>query len=167
MTRGKLADIDSASQPLSDAGRQKLHESIEATYASFVSKVATARKKSYAQIDPIAQGRVWMGTQALQNGLVDQLGGLNRAIAMVRQRAHLSATGETNLVIYPRGARSSKFSRARRLTPLRRLWPSARSGELFLVCLAGRYSRAGSLHILPYQFRIQYDTISQALKGCC
>ncbi len=101
LTRGKLADMDSPFNPLSDAARQKLHDSIEATYRSFVSKVASARKKTYDQIDPLAQGRVWMGTQARDNGLVDELGGLDRAIALVRKKANLSATGDTNLVMYP------------------------------------------------------------------
>jgi protease-4 len=101
ITRGKLADLDSLTTPLSDAARQKLHESIEWTYKEFVSKVASARRKTYDQIDPLAQGRVWMGAQARQNGLVDQLGGLNESIAMVRKRAHLSDKGETELVAFP------------------------------------------------------------------
>jgi protease-4 len=101
ISRGKLANLDDATQPLSDAGRQKLHESIEATYKSFVGKVAAARKKNYDQIDALGQGHVWMGAQAKQNGLIDQLGGLNEAVAIVRKKAGLSATGETNLVMYP------------------------------------------------------------------
>ncbi len=101
ITRGKLADLDSVSTPLSDAARQKLHESIEWTYKEFVSKVASARRKTYDQIDPLAQGRVWMGVQARQNGLVDELGGLNESIALVRKRAHLSDRGETELVTFP------------------------------------------------------------------
>ncbi|MBV8831273.1 MAG: signal peptide peptidase SppA [Acidobacteriaceae bacterium] len=101
LTRGKLADMDSLYQPLSDAAKQKLHDSIETTYHSFVSKVAAARKKAYDQIEPLAQGRVWMGAQAKDNGLVDQLGGLDQAISLVRSRAKLSATGDTNLVLYP------------------------------------------------------------------
>ncbi|MGI9070091.1 MAG: signal peptide peptidase SppA [Bryobacteraceae bacterium] len=155
LSRGKLADIDSESQPLSDAGRQKLHESIEATYVSFVSKVATARKKSYAQIDPIAQGRVWMGTQALQNGLIDQLGGLNRAIAMVRQRARLSAGGETNLLIYPprrtlfdvlTSSSTDAFADAMAERKIRKALPGLPSRALL---------EGGIMHILPYQFRIR------------
>ncbi|MFL6374376.1 MAG: signal peptide peptidase SppA [Pyrinomonadaceae bacterium] len=155
LTRGKLADIDSESQPLSDAGRQKLHESIEATYVSFVSKVASARKKSYAQIDPIAQGRVWMGTQALQNGLIDQLGGLNRAIALVRQRAHLSPSGETNLVIYP--PRRSLFDVL--TSSSSDAVADAMAERNIRKALPGLPSRAllegGMMHILPYQFRIR------------
>jgi protease IV len=155
LTRGKLADIDSESQPLSDAGRQKLHESIEATYISFVSKVAAARKKTYAQIDPLAQGRVWMGTQALQNGLVDQLGGLNRAIAMVRQRANLSATGETNLIMYPprrsllevlTSSSTDAFADAVIERKVRNVLPGLPSHALI---------EGGVLRMLPYQFKIQ------------
>jgi len=101
LSRGKLAGLDSLTEPLSDAAQQKLHDSIETTYHTFVTKAATARKKTYDQIDALAQGRVWMGAQAVQNGLVDQLGGLDQAVALLRQRAHLSATGKTNLVLYP------------------------------------------------------------------
>jgi protease-4 len=105
LTRGKFADIDSEYVPLSDAAKQKLHESIELTYRSFVSKVAVARNKTYDQIDPIAQGRVWMGAQARQNGLVDDLGGLDTAVALIRRQAKLSPNGNTDLVMYP-GRRS-------------------------------------------------------------
>jgi protease IV len=155
LTRGKLAEIDSESQPLSDAGRQKLHESIEATYVSFVSKVAAARKKTYAQVDPLAQGRVWMGSQALQNGLIDQLGGLNRAIAMVRQRANLSAAGETNLVMYPprrtlfeilTSSSTDSLADAMVERKVRNAFPGLPSRALL---------EGGILRMLPYQFNIQ------------
>jgi protease IV len=101
VSRGKFADMDSLYNPLSDAAREKLHGSIQATYQSFVSKVALARKRTYDQIEPLAQGRVWMGAQARQNGLVDELGGLDRAISLIRQRAKLPPTGDTNLIVYP------------------------------------------------------------------
>ena len=101
ISRGKFADIDSLSRPLSDAAHQKLHDEIANTYHSFVTKVAAARKKNYDQIDTLAQGRVWMGTQAQNNGLVDELGGLNEAVARVRKKAHLSPNGDTDLVMFP------------------------------------------------------------------
>lgn len=101
LTRGKFADIDSDYTPLSDAEKQKLHQGIEATYRSFVTKVATARKKTYDQIDPLAQGRVWMGAQASSNGLVDHLGGLNQAVQLVRQRAKLGPNEGILLVPFP------------------------------------------------------------------
>lgn len=154
VTRGKLADMDSPYVPLSDAARQKLHDMIQATYVSFVSKVATARRKSYDQIDPIAQGRVWMGAQAQQNGLVDNLGGLDQAIALVRKRAHISATGDTNLVAYPprrtlldvlTSASPDNMAAAGADAKLRKLVPGL-PGEAFL--------RGGVLRIMPYTLAI-------------
>ncbi len=107
LQRGKYADIDSDYTPLSEDGKEKLHEGIETTYRSFVSKVAAARKKPYEQIDSIAQGRVWMGALASQNGLVDELGGFDQAIAVIKQRAKLPADRDVTLVAYP--ARRSFF----------------------------------------------------------
>jgi protease IV len=101
LTRGPYAAIDSDYTSLSDLEKQKLHEGIAATYKSFVTKVATARKKTYDQIDPIAQGRVWMGAQAGKNGLVDRLGGIDTAVQVVRERAKLPASASIDLVSFP------------------------------------------------------------------
>lgn len=155
ISRGKLSDMEDITEPLSDAAQQKLHESISATYRSFVSKVATARKKTYDQIDALAQGRVWMGAQAQQNGLVDQLGGLDQAVALLRQKAHLSAEGKTNLILYPPRksllemlASSSTESNADALatTKLRKLVPGLPGPAIF---------RGGIMKLLPYHFVIQ------------
>ena len=154
LTRGKLAEMDSVTQPLSDAARQKLHESIQATYKLFVSKVAAARKKPYDQIDALAQGRVWMGTQARENGLVDQLGGFDQAIAMIRQKAHLSPTGDTNLVMFPPRrslldvlANSSPDSLQDSFaeTRIRQILPSLPSRQLL---------KGGMMRVVPYRLDI-------------
>ncbi len=154
LTRGKLADMDSVYTPLSDAARQKLHDLIDSTYKSFVSKVASARKRSYDQINPLAQGRVWMGAQARQNGLVDDLGGLDQAIALVRQKAKLSATGDTNLIVYP--------PRRTLLDLLTNSSPDAFEGEMaerkFREVLPGlpgpALLKGGMLRILPYRVTV-------------
>ncbi|MDQ6527874.1 signal peptide peptidase SppA [Flavobacterium sp. LHD-85] len=56
-------------------------EGVEKIYNTFVSHVAEGRKMTFEQVDAIAQGRVWSGTEALKIGLVDKIGGLNDAIA--------------------------------------------------------------------------------------
>lgn len=101
LTRGRFADIDSSSVPLSDAEREKLTGQIDAFYHSFVSRVAEGRKRPFDQIEPLAQGRVWVGAQAKDNGLVDQLGGLDSAITALKQEAHMSASEQITLVPYP------------------------------------------------------------------
>ena len=155
ISRGKLAGLDDTSTPLSDAGRQKLHESIEATYKSFVGKVAAARKKTYDQIDPLGQGRVWMGAQAKQNGLVDQLGGLDEAVEIVRKKAGLSAAGETNLVMYP--PRRSLLEILSNATP--ETWEEAAAESKIRALVPGLPSRAlmtgGMLRMLPYSLSVR------------
>lgn len=101
LTRGRFADIDSPDVPLSDAERQKLTGQIDAFYNAFVSRVAEGRHRPFDQIEPLAQGRVWVGQQAKDNGLVDQLGGFDRVIESYKQRAHLSASDKVTIVPYP------------------------------------------------------------------
>jgi protease-4 len=62
---------------------------IENGYRNFIGKVAAARHKTPEQVDAIAQGRVWSGTQAKERGLVDKIGGLKDAIDAAAQAANL------------------------------------------------------------------------------
>jgi protease IV len=101
LKRGRFADIDTTTAPLNDEQRAKLRREIETFYKGFVERVAAGRKKPYDTIEPLAQGRVWLGAQAKQNGLVDELGGLDRAIEMVRDRAKISSSEKIVLVTYP------------------------------------------------------------------
>lgn len=69
-------------EPMSDDFYKVTKEGIERVYVTFVTKVAEGRNLSYEEVDQIAQGRVWTGKQALDNGLVDALGGLEDAIKL-------------------------------------------------------------------------------------
>jgi protease IV len=82
-------------------------------YADFTGKVAAGRGMTQPQVHELARGRVWTGADALDRGLVDELGGLDRAVAIARQRAGLPGSAE--LRIYPRAR------------PLDRLRPPASS----------------------------------------
>jgi protease-4 len=74
---------------------------MQSTYELFVSRVAEGRRSSTEKIDAIAQGRVWTGKQARELGLVDELGGLDRAIVLAKEHAKLDAAKPVTLVIYP------------------------------------------------------------------
>lgn len=67
--------------PLEENTRAIVQEGVEKIYETFVERVAAGRKMTVAEVDAIAQGRVWAGTEAVENGLVDELGGLDAAIA--------------------------------------------------------------------------------------
>jgi len=99
--RGRNADIDSDYTSLTPEQQQKLRQGIDASYVDFVSKVAQARHHSFDQIEAVAQGRVWLGSQAKPHGLVDELGGLDTAIALVKKRANIPASEGVTLVTYP------------------------------------------------------------------
>jgi len=101
ITRGKYAAIDSETTPLTDDERAKLQAEIQVFYQGFVQRVADGRKRPYNVIEPLAQGRVWLGSQAKQNGLVDEIGGLDRAVELVKQRAKIGASEKVTLVSFP------------------------------------------------------------------
>ncbi|MDQ6759816.1 MAG: signal peptide peptidase SppA [Acidobacteriota bacterium] len=101
LTRGRYAALDSDYEDLTADERQKLREDIDDFYKAFVSRVAEGRKRPYDQIEPLAQGRVWLGAQGKQNGLVDELGGIDRAIELAKQKAHIPANEKITLVTYP------------------------------------------------------------------
>ena len=79
--------------PMSDAFRDQIQESIEDTYTTFLERVAQGRGISIAQADSLAQGRVWSGVDAKRIGLIDELGTLQDAIAAAAQLAELETYG--------------------------------------------------------------------------
>ncbi|QOY85980.1 signal peptide peptidase SppA [Paludibaculum fermentans] len=101
LKRGRFADIDSDFQSLTPEGRAKLRESLQFIYDGFLKKVGEGRHKKPSEIDPVAQGRVWLGVHAQQKGLVDELGGLDKAIALLKKKADLAETDGIRLVPFP------------------------------------------------------------------
>lgn len=85
----EFADFGGISRPLNDAEMVILQNSVDRTYGTFVDIVAEGRNLTTAFIDSIGQGRVWSGTDALKLGLVDELGGLDAAIAAAAEMAEL------------------------------------------------------------------------------
>ena len=98
---GRFAEIESPFTPFTPEQRAKMEEQLHATYELFLSRVAQGRGSTPEHIDAVAQGRVWTGRQAQQLGLVDQLGGLQTAIQVAKQKAKLDPSREVQLVIYP------------------------------------------------------------------
>jgi len=98
---GRNAEINSPARRFNPQELKKLQEQLQAFYDQFIEKAADARHSTPEKIDALAQGRVWTGRQARQNGLVDELGGLDRAIAVAKQRAKIPADSDVELVVYP------------------------------------------------------------------
>ena len=80
-------------EPMDDSFRMVIQESIEETYNIFLDRVAQGRNMTVAQVDSLAQGRVWSGVDAKANGLVDELGNLDDAITAAAEMAGLDDYG--------------------------------------------------------------------------
>jgi len=88
-------------QNFSAAQRAYIERSIHQTYAEFTSGVAAGRNMPVKKVDEIGKGRVWSGTQAKEIGLVDELGGLDRAVEVAKQLAHIPASQSVRIIRFP------------------------------------------------------------------
>jgi protease IV len=101
VSKGKYADLYSPVRPFSPEEKQRMAEHMQATYNTFVEKAAQGRNTTPEKIDAVGQGRVWTGRQAKQIGLVDELGGLERAVSIAKQKEKIAQDADVELVIYP------------------------------------------------------------------
>jgi len=136
---GRNAEMGSPFRPFTDEQRAKYEEQLQAFYDQFVEKVAQTRHMTPERVDSLGQGRVWTGQQAKQLGLVDALGGLDRAIALAKQSAKIPADRDVEIVTYP--PRRSLFDLF-----LNQFGASSR--EAWLMGALGRVPAARSLQLL-------------------
>jgi protease-4 len=104
--RGKNAGLFRETEKFTPEEREKFFGIIKSTYYDeFVPKVAKGRGRDPEYIDSIGQGRVWTGAQARDKGLVDEIGGLDKAIEIAKQLAGIPADKGIKRVVlpYPRG----------------------------------------------------------------
>jgi len=99
MGRGKRATMMASLSPWNDEEKAVMQSTMESVYKTFVSRVAEGRHKKPDDIQPIAQGRVWTGTKAKELGLVDEIGGLDAAVAEAQKLAKVDPAIE--LEVYP------------------------------------------------------------------
>ena len=99
--RGDNADLWSVVGGFSEGGRERIDRSIESIYDRFITVVADGRGLDPEAVQEVAQGRVWTGAQALERGLVDRLGGLDEALAAVRELLDLAEDAPLDVVIRP------------------------------------------------------------------
>jgi protease-4 len=151
ITRGKHADIDSDYTELTPEERQMLRNGIDESYRDFVTKVAQARHRTFEQIEPLAQGRVWLGSQAKNNGLVDELGGLDTAIDMIKAKAKIPASERVSVIMYP--GRRSLFDML-----MHRPTDDALESKLtqfFGVAPFHAWMKGGMLRVMPFSLTVR------------
>jgi protease-4 len=102
LTRGRYAYLDDLTSPIDQPGRAKLIAEMDHVYGQFVDRVAQGRELTPEAVDGIGRGRVWTGMQALDKGLVDELGGFEQAIDAAKEAAGIEPETEVALVFLPR-----------------------------------------------------------------
>ncbi|WP_129642848.1 signal peptide peptidase SppA [Peristeroidobacter agariperforans] len=100
---------------LNDGAKEILQNSIDHAYSVFVNNVATAREKSFQDIDEVAQGRVWAGVDAAQHGLVDKLGSYKDALNSAAEKAGLGKDYKVHYIEAPMGWRQALAMRSQAL----------------------------------------------------
>jgi protease IV len=164
--RGKTAGIFRETEKFSDEERVKFEEWIKITYyQDFVPKVAKGRKKDAQYIDSVGQGRVWTGAQAKDRSLVDEFGGLDRAIEVAKELAKIPADKGVERVIlpYPQtfiqqllsgSGGNSNTQVAQQRAVLATLPEDARRAFRFMA-LMERMKTGEKMLVLPYDIRVR------------
>lgn len=163
--RGKNAGMFRETEPFTTEERAKFEEIIKSTYYDeFIPKVARGRNRNPEYIDSIAQGRVWTGEQAKANGLVDELGGLDRAVEIAKQLAGIPADKGIQRVIlpYPRSFFEDMFKsddevsvRAEQQRALIETFPADVQRALRYAQMLDRMQRGETMALMPFDIRIK------------
>ena len=95
------ADAWSSNAPFTDEQHAHIEAETDLFYADFIARVAEGRKLSVEQVDTVARGRIWTGADALERGLVDELGGLRTAITRAKVLAGLDPETKVRVLNYP------------------------------------------------------------------
>jgi len=155
---GKNSDLESPFSRFSPDQRVKMGEYMAAFYKTFITKVAEGRHTTPERIDAVGQGRVWTGAQAKERGLVDALGGLDTAVTIAKQRAHIPADEDVELVVYS-GRRSlyEALSELSRSSSSFASWgvlldAAERQTVASLMAPAATFRRGEPLALMPFTF---------------
>ncbi|MBD0393054.1 MAG: signal peptide peptidase SppA [Microcoleus sp. C1-bin4] len=156
----RFADINTVSRPKNPQELANIQRIVDRIYDRFITKVADSRKLPKNKVQEIAQGRVWSGTAAKQLGLVDEIGGLEDAVAEAAKQAKLG--DDWQLEEYPK-RRSfeeqilAKLSGVRVLTPAAKLDPltaEVKKMQEELAAIKSMNDPQGIYVRLPFNLRI-------------
>lgn len=160
VARGRFAEIDSDYKPMTPEERAKLTGYVDSIYRAFLNRVSEGRGVEAESIHELAQGRVWIGTQAAENGLVDEIGGYGKAVELVKEAAEIGDDEAVSIVSYPlrRSPLEALFSRGQQAA-LRSLVEAPGFGEVYsalsrVAGLAGQL-RPGPMYLAPFTLSIR------------
>ena len=164
--RGKTSGMFRETEKFSDEERAKFEEWIKTTYyRDFVPKVAKGRNKDAQFIDSVGQGRVWTGQQARDHGLVDEFGGLDKAIEIAKQLAKIPADKGIERVILPypttflqqllSGGGENSNTEIEQQRAIAAALPEDARRALRFMALMDRMKNGESMLLMPFDLRVK------------
>lgn len=105
ITRGPFAPVSGGSEPLTPLQRERVRQFVRSLYDDFLERVSVGRELPTPDVDKLGQGHVWLGSAALENGLIDELGGLWAAVHRAKEAAGIDPDVDPRRVLVP-GPRS-------------------------------------------------------------
>src|SRR5437870_8341006 len=168
VVRGKNAGMFRETEKFNDSERAKFQEFLRNTYEDFITKVGKGRNKEKDYIDSIGQGRVWTGSQGKEKGLVDEYGGLDKAIEMAKQLAKIPAEQSIQRVIMPQppsffdqlmnsddGDADASSAQVRQQAAVLEAMPVDVRRALRYAQLLDRSRSGEAIYMLPFDLRIK------------
>jgi len=165
--RGKNSGMFRETEKFNDSERAKFQEFLRNTYEDFITKVGKGRNKDKDYIDSIGQGRVWTGSQGKERGLVDEYGGLDKAIEVAKQLANIPADKSIQRVIMPQPPTfleqlmsagnddSDADAQAKQQAALFSALPEDMRESLRYAQLLDRASKGEAVYLLPFRLKIK------------
>jgi protease-4 len=164
--RGKQAGMFRETEKFSDSERAKFEDWIKTTYyGDFVPKVARGRHKDAQYIDSVGQGRVWTGAQGKDRGLVDEFGGLDRAVEVAKQLAKIPADKGVERVILPypqtflqellSGGGADAFAEIEQRRAVMAALPEDARRAFRYMTLMDKMKNGESMLLMPFDLRIK------------
>jgi protease-4 len=164
--RGKNAGIFRETEHWTPEEKAKMTQQANGVYYdNFVPKVAKGRGKTNEEVDGLGQGRVWTGTQAKERGLVDEFGGLEKAIEIAKQLAELPADKDVRRIAYPEarsffetlmgGGVSTGTEEQKAQAAIVRSLPADIQKALRYAELFDRMQRGEAMMMMPFELEIK------------
>src|SRR5437764_6512179 len=166
--RGKNAGMFRETEKFNDSEQAKFREFLNNTYDDFITKVGKGRNKDKDYINSIGQGRVWTGSQGKEKGLVDEYGGLDKAIEVAKQLANIPADKSIQRVIMPQpptfleqlmsaGNDDSEVAdtQAKQQAALFSALPEDMRESLRYAQMLDRASKGEAIYLMPFRLRIK------------
>jgi len=166
--RGKNAGMFRETEKFNDSEQAKFREFLNNTYDDFITKVGKGRNKDKDYINSIGQGRVWTGNQGKERGLVDEYGGLDKAIEIAKQLANIPADKSIQRVIMPQPPTffeqlmsagnddsDATDAQAKQQAALLSALPEDMRESLRYAQLLDRASKGEATYLMPFKLRIK------------